>query len=138
MRCILKFNGFDLSKANTLFFASQVFIEILLRVYSCVQINKRYLAPLFLAYDDLIQEKENMARQCQDELQTLKKRTEEVVRENQRYQLKGGAGSGSTARIEAAEWYVGVVVVCWLLNVPAKYECISGMNLLRQFYMLPH
>ena len=28
--------------------------------------------------------------------------------------------------------------VCWLLNVPATCECISGTDLLRQFYMLPH
>ena len=27
----------------------------------------------------------------------------------------------------------GVVVVCWLLNVPATGECISGTDLLRQF-----
>ena len=32
----------------------------------------------------------------------------------------------------------GGVVVCWLLNVPATCECISGTDLLRQFYMLPH
>ena len=28
--------------------------------------------------------------------------------------------------------------VCWLLNVPATCECISGTDLLRQFYVLPH
>ena len=28
--------------------------------------------------------------------------------------------------------------VCWLLNVPATCECISGTNLHRQFYVLPH
>ena len=28
--------------------------------------------------------------------------------------------------------------VCWLLNVPATGECISGTDLLRQFYVLPH
>ena len=27
---------------------------------------------------------------------------------------------------------------CWLLNVPATGECISGTDLLRQFYVLPH
>ena len=32
----------------------------------------------------------------------------------------------------------GVVVVGWLLNVPATCECISGTDLLRQFYLLPH
>ena len=28
--------------------------------------------------------------------------------------------------------------VCWLLNVPATCECISGTDLLTQFYVLPH
>ena len=28
--------------------------------------------------------------------------------------------------------------VGWLLNVPAICECISGTDLLRQFYVLPH
>ena len=28
--------------------------------------------------------------------------------------------------------------VCWLLNVPATCECISGTDLHRQLYMLPH
>ena len=27
---------------------------------------------------------------------------------------------------------------CWLLNVPATGLCISGTDLLRQFYVLPH
>ena len=30
------------------------------------------------------------------------------------------------------------VVVGWLLNVPATFECISGTDLLRQFYVLTH
>ena len=30
------------------------------------------------------------------------------------------------------------IVVCWLLNVPATCECISGTYLLRQLYVLPH
>ena len=33
---------------------------------------------------------------------------------------------------------VKVVVVCWLLNVPATGECISGTDLLGQLYVLPH
>ena len=28
--------------------------------------------------------------------------------------------------------------VCWVLNVPATCKCISGTDLLRQFYVLPH
>ena len=31
-----------------------------------------------------------------------------------------------------------LLFVCWLLNVPAICECISGTDLLRQFYVLPH
>ena len=30
------------------------------------------------------------------------------------------------------------IVVCWLLSVPATSQCISGTDLLRQFYVLPH
>ena len=33
---------------------------------------------------------------------------------------------------------VVAVVVCWLLNVPATCQCISGADLLRQLYVLPH
>ena len=31
-----------------------------------------------------------------------------------------------------------LLVVGWLLNVPATGECISGTDLLRQFYVLSH
>ena len=34
---------------------------------------------------------------------------------------------------EGQGWFVG-----WLLNVPATCECISGTDLLRQIYVLPH
>ena len=44
-------------------------------------------------------------RHCQVELEALKKRTEEVVRENQRLQLKGGvAGTGSLGAVNVSEW----------------------------------
>ena len=32
----------------------------------------------------------------------------------------------------------GMVFAGWLLNVPVTCERISGTNLLRQFYVLPH
>ena len=32
----------------------------------------------------------------------------------------------------------GCLFVGWLFNVPATCECISGTDLLRQFYVLPH
>ena len=31
-----------------------------------------------------------------------------------------------------------LTIVCWLLNVPTTCECISGKDLLRQLYVLPH
>ena len=31
-----------------------------------------------------------------------------------------------------------IPVVCWLLDVPETCECISGTDLRRQFYVLPH
>ena len=30
------------------------------------------------------------------------------------------------------------IFICWLLNVPATCECVSGTDLLRQLYVLPH
>ena len=41
--------------------------------------------------------------------------------------------SGTDSTRPGALQFVG-----WLLNVPATCECISGMDLLRQFYVLPH
>ena len=35
-------------------------------------------------------------------------------------------------------WGVVCLFVGWLLNVPTTCKCISGTDLLRQFYMLPH
>ena len=35
-------------------------------------------------------------------------------------------------------WWCMNTIVCWLLNVPATCKCISGTDLLRQFYVLPH
>ena len=38
---------------------------------------------------------------------------------------------------EQLKWLV-CLFVGWLLNVPATRECISGTDLLGQFYVLPH
>ena len=47
-----------------------------------------------------------------------------------------------TASPSTTNWAIAApaktVVVCWLLNVPATCKCISGTDLLRQFYVLPH
>ena len=41
---------------------------------------------------------------------------------------------------DKADWHAHIfnLFVGWLLNVPATGECISGTDLLRQFYVLPH
>ena len=44
---------------------------------------------------------------------------------------------GKKKKKEGRKGRDGVVVVCWLLNVPATCQCISGTDLLRQFYVLP-
>ena len=47
--------------------------------------------------------------------------------------------SGNRAVRLCSKLRIGLtVVVCWLLNVPATCKCISGTDLLRQFYVLPH
>ena len=65
---------------------------------------------------------------------------------------EGGGGGGGVGRTDLCTCILrslvgmetvlprrpGGIVVCWLLNVPATYECISGTDLLRQFYVLPH
>ena len=40
--------------------------------------------------------------------------------------------------ITADESTLIIMFVSWLLNVPATCECISGTDLLRQVYVLPH
>ena len=48
------------------------------------------------------------------------------------YVRKGrGGGEDEKVRVCAS----AVVVVCWLLNVPATCKCISGTDQLRQFYV---
>ena len=44
-----------------------------------------------------------------------------------------GPQLGGAEVLRGSSLFVG-----WLLNVPATGECISGTDLLRQFYVLPH
>ncbi|XP_059160677.1 centrosomal protein of 89 kDa-like isoform X1 [Physella acuta] len=55
-------------------------------------INKKYLAPLFLAYDDRLAEKDQVIDECKKELESLKRRAEEILKENQRLRMSGGMG----------------------------------------------
>ncbi|XP_041375483.1 centrosomal protein of 89 kDa-like isoform X4 [Gigantopelta aegis] len=60
-------------------------------------ISKRYLAPLFVEYDDRLQEKDDIILKYQEELHDLKLRVEEIVRENGQLQMAAsGAGFGTT------------------------------------------
>ena len=54
-----------------------------------------------------------------------REREREGEREREREREREGAGRRGL--------FVG-----WLLNVPATCECISGTDLHRQFYVLPH
>ena len=54
-------------------------------------------------------------------------------RDTEKERERGGEGGGGVSRERERER-----VACWLLNVPATCECISGTDLLRQFYVLPH
>ena len=55
----------------------------------------------------------------------------------------GGCGGPSVlllckCRVHDANSLQVCLFVGWLLNVPATCECISGTDLHRQFYVLPH
>ena len=46
--------------------------------------------------------------------------------------------SGTDRKIKKIDPEIVAAVVCWLLNVPATCECISGTDLLRQLHVSPH
>ena len=52
--------------------------------------------------------------------------------------LEGGGGGKGWCGCSVGIRGGGGLFVCWLLNVPATCECISGTDLLRQVYVLPH
>ncbi|KAK0044019.1 centrosomal protein of 89 kDa isoform X1 [Biomphalaria pfeifferi] len=58
-------------------------------------ISTKYLAPLFLAYDDQLEAKDQVLIECKKELATLKKKTEEILKENERLRISGGPGDRS-------------------------------------------
>ena len=53
-------------------------------------------------------------------------------------QSEGMLGVCFLGQIHRAQHSGQGLFVCWLLNVPATCECISGTDLLRQFDVLPH
>ncbi|XP_077983133.1 centrosomal protein of 89 kDa-like [Glandiceps talaboti] len=66
--------------------------------------NTKYLAPLFLAYDDRLKEKDDIMQAYEDELEQFKTRVEEVIEENQQLHLKIEQ-SGGQSLITPAEWH---------------------------------
>lgn len=92
-----------------------------------LQINRRYLAPLFLAYDDLIQEKENFIYHCQEELQTLKKRTAEVIKENEQFHLKVSGKVDNNSLLKSSEWLVESLLVLSLNTTNKSFLAIIDL-----------
>ncbi|CAL1545492.1 unnamed protein product [Lymnaea stagnalis] len=65
-------------------------------------ISKRYLAPLFLAYDDRLEAKDQVIDECRNELDSIKKRVEDILKENQKLRLSSGTVSGFQG--DRSEW----------------------------------
>ncbi|RUS69125.1 hypothetical protein EGW08_023114 [Elysia chlorotica] len=65
-------------------------------------ISRRYLAPLFLAYDDHLEHKDEVIKECKVELASLKKRAEDILKENQKLRLSSGGFSGQG---DNTEWH---------------------------------
>ncbi|KAL9974828.1 hypothetical protein ACROYT_G011918, partial [Oculina patagonica] len=65
-------------------------------------VNTKFLAPLFLAYDDRLKEKEQMIRAYDEELNAFKARVMEVVKENQ--QLHMSVSKSSPDALGPDEW----------------------------------
>ncbi|ELT93187.1 hypothetical protein CAPTEDRAFT_223993 [Capitella teleta] len=51
-------------------------------------VNTKYLAPLFVAYDDRLEEKDRLFKQCQGDLEHFKQQIDTVLKENQRLHIR--------------------------------------------------
>ncbi|XP_070575723.1 centrosomal protein of 89 kDa-like isoform X1 [Ptychodera flava] len=66
--------------------------------------NTKYLAPLFLAYDDRLGEKDDLIQAYEDELEQFKTRVEEVIEENSELHMKVEQ-TGAQEFITPTEWH---------------------------------
>ncbi|XP_050396925.1 centrosomal protein of 89 kDa isoform X2 [Patella vulgata] len=66
-------------------------------------ISKKYLAPLFLAYDDELNAKDEHIHKYQMELDILKQRAVEIAKENKNLRIQGGYGN-EIGPIDSTEW----------------------------------
>ncbi|KAK6184940.1 hypothetical protein SNE40_007287 [Patella caerulea] len=66
-------------------------------------ISKKYLAPLFLAYDDELNAKDERIHKYQMELDSLKQRADEIAKENKNLRIQGGYGN-EIGPIDSTEW----------------------------------
>ncbi|CAG5130632.1 unnamed protein product [Candidula unifasciata] len=65
-------------------------------------ISKKYLAPLFLAYDDHLAKKDEIIEHFKNECASIKTRVEQVVAENQMLRRTGAPGLGGQG--DSTEW----------------------------------
>ncbi|XP_077085090.1 centrosomal protein of 89 kDa isoform X2 [Siphateles boraxobius] len=63
-------------------------------------LDMKYLSPLLLAYEDHLNAKDKLLKSCEDELQTLRARAEEVIQENKK--LHAQVNKSTTVRNK--EW----------------------------------
>ncbi|KAL4642174.1 centrosomal protein of 89 kDa [Arapaima gigas] len=67
-------------------------------------VDMKYLSPLLLAYEDRLSEKDSFLRTCEEEMQKLHERVEEVIRENERLheqlRKKGGVRQKQLHRLQ--------------------------------------
>ncbi|XP_013408731.1 centrosomal protein of 89 kDa isoform X2 [Lingula anatina] len=66
-------------------------------------INKKYLSPLFLAYDDKIKEKDDIIDSFEEDLAHFRDQIEEILKENERLHLRLEQ-TDATDVISATEW----------------------------------
>ena len=109
-------------------------IQCVCRRMSCLCIYKRMcffvlilaLCKSFLTYKRCMGMRLSTKKQNKTKTKTKNKQKQKQTNKEQ-------TGSYTNKKHDGTNLFAG-----WLLNVPATCECISGTDLLRQFYVLPH
>ena len=68
-------------------------------------------------------------------IEKVRAREQDMKKDRQTERRRGKTGKGGDRQSEGR---TESLLVGWLVNVPATCKCISWMDLLRQFYVLPH
>jgi len=69
-------------------------------------VNVNYLSPLIMAYDDTLRDKNEVIRAYETNLDSIKTRMNEIVRENQRLQLMNTEKSDAQDAVDLSEWHL--------------------------------